>query len=326
MKFFDFGRFALSISTAVAFLAGCGGSSIGAPDAMPQSPAAATHEQHGGSWIRTEATIGALLYATGGCSGTCVFSYPGGEVVGSLATSGDAVCTDSSGNVFITESEHVVEYAHGSSTPSATLSLPGTDGWGCSVDPTTGNLAVVFSSTAGNIAIFAGARGEPTIYSANVQGEYCGYDSAGNLFVGGYKDQGYSVSELPAGGSGFNVFPIDAPIGTPGQIQWDGTYITWQSSNAQGAQTVSRLEISGSQAVVTGTTHFKGIKLQPLQSWLYGGVIVVPYAEHGAKSNEIGIWAYPKGGKATKVIQNFGSYNRHKVRLQGLAISVAPNR
>lgn len=139
-------------------------------------------------------------------------------------------------------------------------------------------LGVVFSSSTGNVAVFTGARGSPTIYGANVEGGYCGYDDAGNLFVGGLKYQGYALSELPAGGSTFSVFPIDAPVGTPGQIQWDGTYITWQSSNAQGDQTVSRLAISGSQAKVVGTTHFKGIKLQPLQSWIYSGVIIVPFA------------------------------------------------
>jgi phospholipase C len=53
MKSFDLGRFALSISAAVAFLAACGGSQppIGAPGAMPQSRASATQADRGGSWM-----------------------------------------------------------------------------------------------------------------------------------------------------------------------------------------------------------------------------------------------------------------------------------
>ena len=327
MKTLHSDRYVSGICAAAALLAACGGSQppIGAPGAMPQTRAIAAHAERGGSWMRREAKSGALLYATGGCSGTCVLSYPAGKVVGSLATSGQSVCTDSSGNVFITQSSQVVEYAHGGTSPIATLSLPGGDATGCSVDRTTGNLAVVFFGSEGNVAIFAGARGQPTLYGTNISASYCGYDNTGDLFVNGFANQAVALSELPAGSSSFNKCSIDQQVGIPGQMQWDGSYMTWQSNNEQGAETVSRLAISGSQVSIVGATHLKGIKLQPHQSWIYNGVVMVPFAQHGAKSNEIGIWAYPKGGKATKLIRNFGTYNRHKVRLQGLAISVAPS-
>jgi len=326
MKLPQLSRRALSLSVS-ALLIACSGSQppIGAPGAMPQSRASAiaTHAERGRSWMLPEARSSDLLYATGGCLGSCVFSYPNGKVVGSLTTSGQSVCTDSSGDIFITQSSQVVEYAHGGTSPIATLSLPGLDAWGCSVDPTTGNLAVVFS---GGIAIFTGASGTPTIYPPNLEGSYCGYDNMGDLFVDGWgSNQNVALSELPAGGSSFNVFSIDQHVGIPGQIQWDGSYMTWESSNPQGADTISRFVTNGSQATIVGTTNLKGIKLQPHQSWIYNGVVIVPFAQHGAKSNEIGIWAYPKGGKATELIRSFGAYNRHKVRFQGLAISVAPS-
>jgi hypothetical protein len=49
MRSLDFGRFALSSCLATAMLAGCGGSQppIGAPGAMPQAPAIATHADRG---------------------------------------------------------------------------------------------------------------------------------------------------------------------------------------------------------------------------------------------------------------------------------------
>ena len=137
-----------------------------------------------------------------------------------------------------------------------------------------------------------------------------------------------ALSELPAGTSGFNKLSVDQRVGAPGQIQWDGSYMTWQSSDPRGADVISRFVTNGSQATIVGTTTLEGIQLQTHQSWIYNGSVIVPFAPHGTKrvkSNEIGIWSYPKGGKATKLIRNFGTYSRHKVRLQGLAISVAPS-
>jgi hypothetical protein len=53
MKSLDFSRCALSICAAAAMLAGCGGSQppIGAPGAMAQTSAIATHAERGKSWM-----------------------------------------------------------------------------------------------------------------------------------------------------------------------------------------------------------------------------------------------------------------------------------
>jgi len=50
----------------MALLAGCGGSQppIGAPGAVPQSRAVATHVDRGGSWMQEEAKGEYLLYVT----------------------------------------------------------------------------------------------------------------------------------------------------------------------------------------------------------------------------------------------------------------------
>ncbi|MGA7201590.1 MAG: hypothetical protein WBX26_07160 [Candidatus Cybelea sp.] len=54
MKSLDFGRYALTSCVAAAMLAACGGSQppIGAPGAMPQTLAIATHAGHGKSWMQ----------------------------------------------------------------------------------------------------------------------------------------------------------------------------------------------------------------------------------------------------------------------------------
>jgi hypothetical protein len=268
---------------------------------------------------------GALIYATGGCGGTCVLSYPQGKVVGALSTSASGVCADSSGNIFIPEYNQVLEYAHGGTSPIATLSLPGNNSRGCAVDPTTGNLAVVvYGTSVSAVAIFSGARGQPSVYAPNISPTYCSYDDAGNLFVDGFANQAPGLSELPAGGSIFSGLSVPGPVGDPGQIQWDGAYLTWASDYraSTSGETVSRLAIYGSQATIVGTTHLLGIDRFAYQSWIYGNRIIIPYSNHGRSSKTIGIWRYPKGGMETKRIRDFPK--KGGLRFQGLAVSVAP--
>ena len=108
MKSFGLGTYALSGGVAVALLAGCGGSQppIGAPGAMPQTSAIATHADRGKSWMLPEAKGEDLIYAVGGCGGTCILSYPGGKVVGAITgydggAYESADCSDAKGNVYI---------------------------------------------------------------------------------------------------------------------------------------------------------------------------------------------------------------------------------
>jgi hypothetical protein len=297
-------------------LAGCGGSQppIGAPGAVPQTSASATHADRGKSWMLPEAKSESLIYATGGCLGTCVFSYPAGKLVGTLDVgfggsydfSGD--CTDANGNVFISNNENVFEYAHGGATPIATLELPGSNAIGCSVDPTTGNLAVVFSGSGKNVAIFPDATGTPAVYDSDIDSTFCGYDNSGNLFVDGLgSENAPSLAELPSGGSVFSAISISEAVGFPAQVQWDGQYITIEDAT-RGNIAVSRLQISGSAATIVSAAKFD-IHSTAGQSWIFGKNIFIPYGRvSGQKS--IGVWKYPKGGKPTKTIRVTGVYEK----------------
>lgn len=141
-------------------LAGCSGSQPPIP--MPQDSAIATRADRGKSGS------GDLLYVA--AAGTSYFfSYPKIKLVGTLKNAGAAdVCSDKSGNVFLTQGGNVLEYAHGATSPEATLEVPG-DSRGCAVDPGSDDLAVVYSKTSGNdVAIFHNESGSPTLYSSTL--------------------------------------------------------------------------------------------------------------------------------------------------------------
>ncbi len=176
MRSLGLGRYALSSCVAAALLAGCGGSQppIGAPSAMPQSRAIAQRAGRGGSWMLPEAKGEDLLYAGNKISRVNVFSYPAGKLVGTLSESAYSFCSDKNGNIFVVQplgsQSEILEYAHGGAEPIQTLYDANAVAVACSVDPTTGNLAVINFSTnglqgPGNVAIYQGAQGTPLLYS-----------------------------------------------------------------------------------------------------------------------------------------------------------------
>src|SRR5579862_8586028 len=297
-------RFAFTMGAAALF-AGCGGSQppIGTQGAMPQS-ATAKERVH-----RASESSGALIYATGGCGGTCVLSYPQGKVVAQLSQYGGAPCSDAAGNVFIPTVGQVVEYQHGGTTPIATLSLPSKSAgtYNCSVDPNTNNLAVTSLADSGlYVAVFANESGTPTLYSPRIDGVYCGYDNAGNLFGSGNTSKGFpAISELARGQSTFTPLSINGSLGAAaGQVQWDGSYITWQGRAIdREPASISRLTISGSTATVVSTTSLKGKVNRSTLSWIYSGRVLMPYSTSRVRFSKIAIWPYPQGGKPKSIIK-----------------------
>jgi hypothetical protein len=144
---------------------------------------------------------------------------PGGQI--------GSDCADDVGNVFIPNDDKVLKYAHGDTAPNAALSLPGSHALACAVDPATGNLAVIFSGSGTDVAVFPDASGSPTLYNAHNLPAYCGYDGSGDLFVDGIEGTGhYALAVLPSGASDFSKLSLPQSAGQPGQVQWDSTYIT----------------------------------------------------------------------------------------------------
>jgi hypothetical protein len=204
MKVNRFARYILSSCVAAAMLAGCGGSQppIGAPGAMPPF-APATHADRGKSWMLPEAKKQPLIYITAtGSPLVSVFTFAG-RLVGQLNIgSPQGECADKAGDVWIanTGASEMVEYAHGGKKPISTLEDPGQQPAGCSVNNTTGDLAVTNICNAqscgnGNLVIYPHASGSPKGYFNERIDHYyfCAYDSDGNLLV-----DGRSNKERPA--------------------------------------------------------------------------------------------------------------------------------
>lgn len=325
MRILDFGRYALNSCAAAALLAGCGGSQppIAAPGTMPQSGAIAQHADRSGSWMLPEAKSADLLYVATG-DNVYVLSYPHGKLVGNLGIVGNNLCSDKQGDVFIPSGDYeVLEYAHGGTSPIQTLHS-GDIPLGCAVDPTTGNLAVTNeASGAGEVAIFPNAKGtstwyrDPDIYTYGL----CGYDNKGNLFVDGNGTGNY-VAELPNGSSTFRNHALNGSFDVFGSIQWDGKHITL--SNPTTAQ-VYRLKFANLSFKVVGTTQINGWQNSDsghwpyIQTWLKGSSFIA----QSSSLAELGLWRYPQGGNANRVI---GPFKNGDVNIYGVTVSVAPNR
>ena len=263
-----------------------------------------------------------------------VLTYPQGSLLYKLTDWRAApvnLCSDAKGDVFVsastsTESGVIYEFAHGGKQPIATMNNPGsTDG--CSVDPTTGSVAVAnyFSPLHqhhSNIAVFGPGQSSPKIYHQwDLRGfKYCTYDSAGNLFAEAGDRHGLVLVELPHGSDRFVRVTLNKPIEIPGPIQWDGTdlAIGYPKSDA-----VYRVAVSGSTGTVVGSVLLKSPHGKILdQFWIDGHTLMVPFAASGTHAQEIGFWKYPGGGKIVGSLHSF----QGATYLFAATVSVAPQR
>jgi hypothetical protein len=256
-----------------------------------------------------------------------VYTYPQGQLVGTLAnlnTIATGECADSVGDVFITTSSpaltsKIFEYAHGATSPIATLNDPGVAS-GCAIDPETGNLAVANSFDTsnpyrhdyGDVAIYAEAQGRPTMYYGSQFGGFwfCGYDDKANLYLSAFDEYtGTQLVRLASGSNVFDVITLNMPLygdTFKPSVQWDGKHLTVSSSRAPQEEAVSvyRLSITGSSATVIGTTslgnrgqHHTG------QSWIQGGTIIgIDYKGF----RDVSLWHYPAGGRPVHTIRKMG--------------------
>ena len=309
MKIADLSRHALRFCAAATMLSGCGAaqSQIGGLGAVPESPATATQVKNGRPWIAPDAKKKDLLYISDrGTNDVYVYSYPRGKLNGTLTgfNDPDGECVDKTGDVFITNflSSNIIEYAHGGTSPIATLSDPGYYPADCSVDPTTGNLAVTnFETTSnlqGGVAIYQSAKGSPTYYTDSFiyLMFFCSYDDAGNLFVDGVTSgSAFTFAELPSGGTSFSNVTLNQTISEPGGVQWDGKYVAIIGQNTN---VIYQFTISGSSGTEVGSTPLNGAS-DVVEFWKQGAKVIGPDVGAG----DVGIWKYPAGGNPTKTLK-----------------------
>jgi hypothetical protein len=330
-------RFAFVFGTAALLLVGCvapsdQSSSLGSAQSsrsnaqsllfsflqrMERPPARANRRA---TWIAPEAKGRDLLYLSdGGAHEVVVYSYPGGKLVGMLTSLKDpaGACSDAHGNVWIVDSAsfEIVEFAHGGKKAEARLSDSGeANPLGCSVDPTTGNLAVTNIGTAsggGGFSIYAGAKGNAKHYQDSdlTYAYFCGYDNEGNLFIDGL-DSAYSfvLVELPSGSEKPQKISLSGKVAFPGGVAWDGEYIAIGDQYYQGKRTsaIFQYSVSGSVGTLEGTTTLTD-SCDSLQFAISGGrqkknqrgnAVAVP----DACSSSAAFYDYPAGGSPTETL------------------------
>jgi DNA-binding beta-propeller fold protein YncE len=327
-------RCAISIGPSMAFLIGCAGSQpqLVAPSAAQQSRVftIAEHADRAGSWMLPEAKGEDLLYASDENASTVyVFSYPNGELLGTLTGFQEPTgeCVDPRGDVFITDDVDspmtglVYEFAHGGTSPIATLVDQGAIPWGCSVDRTTGNLAVSNNFPA-SVAVYKKAQGNATVYSFSGVGVpyYCTYDGSGNLFVTIAAGQ-MPLAEIPRGSDSIKQLPVyGSRTESFGSIQWDGTYLAADDFSYGSHKLpiiIARIQVSGSYSKIVrlvGLRASHAIRYDPVQFWLENGRILRP--DTGAGGTAL-VWHYPEGGKVLEKL--------HASIAQGFeAVAVSP--
>ncbi|MGP8101387.1 MAG: hypothetical protein ACLQHL_11645 [Candidatus Cybelea sp.] len=288
---------------------------------LEQNGVAQTLRNHRGqSWIARDASRlkGPLLYVSdGGDNFLYVFSLPGGQLVekitGFRAIAG--LCSDKEGNVFVVDFDaaSVKVFPHGRKEPTAVLNDPDADPTGCSVDPTTGNLAVTNDITVtgsdmeepGDVAIYKNAKGTPQDYADPnmVYVSSDSYDSTGDLYVSGVADsyQNSSFAVLYKGRSKLKDLTLNQSFSAYSLLQWDGQYLAVASEND--AQ-MYRFKINGATGTKVGTTKLVGA------SAVYGFWIQNNELYAAGVSNDqpmVGFYPYPRGGKPTKTLLGFSS-------------------
>ncbi|HYL26616.1 MAG TPA: hypothetical protein VEW74_02210 [Candidatus Nitrosotalea sp.] len=301
-------RISLTLGAALA-IAGCQGSANLSSSALPQTAVRpiALHPQHQ-SWMAPNVAGQDLLYVSNGNGEVTVYRYWQHTLVGVLTDFTEPLgeCADGSGNVYIADyaAEKILEYSHGGKKPIKTLDDAPDSPYACSVDPTTGNLAVANNdgtSTQGNIAIWQKASGSPTHYTDSKIDNFvgCAYDGNGTLFVANVYVYGVGTffAWLPKNGSKLVDVTVPSPDPSRGGwgyvtgIQWDGKYFAIDAYN------IYRISLIHGQAYYVGSSQLGSG--DPF--WIYNntpgqqGTQVVG-GVNGNSGSRVDYWHYPAGG------------------------------
>jgi hypothetical protein len=302
----------LGMSAVVTLLTGCGGGSqLGSnqiqPNAHPMNlarvdRASGTRPAPGRSWMAPEAKKTDLAYILNFYSSEIfVFTYPRGKYVGSIlgATDPQGLCAAKTGNWWAVSSgsDQVLEYAHGGTTPLKTLNVTAGEPAGCSVDPTTGNLAVTILGT-GDVVVFTQGSGSGTTISDGLTNTYFdGYDNKGDLFVDGFQGSTPGLAELPKGSGPPVPITLSQPLGFPGGVQWHAKYL---AVGDQENPAIYHFAIRGRNAKKIGVTQLTGSDI--VGFWIQKPDVVAADAGNGTAA----IWKYPSGGSPIKMLQGPG--------------------
>jgi hypothetical protein len=283
------------------------------PAWLPTPRAIVCHRNTEKSWM-SPAAAGPLLYVSDiGAEDVDVFSYPGGKQVGKLTGFSEpaGLCTDRKGDVFVVDSgsDRILEYAHGGTSPIATL-LGGTP-LGCSVDPRSGNLAATNFMAGpngfGSVMIFTKARGTPQQYNALYHTYFCAYDDAGNLYVDGFANDGQvALIEFAKGQSTLTQLGLQTNSGWAGGLAWNGKHLLMEDPLAnkfvpsRPTNAIYVLSIVSFVAMLEQTMPLGGA-LDVAQFAVRGKTVIAA----DASNENVVYYPYPQGGSPTKTLTDF---------------------
>ena len=295
-------RMALAVG-AVALVAGCGAIQppVGPPAAIPQSRTIAKHDDR-------------LLYISDeGTNDVYVYSLSKGTIVETLTGFSEprGVCLDNAGDIWITEAGNskLIEYAPGGTKPIASVNDPGEFPVDCSINGTTGNLGAANIISAkygpGSLSVYSGTVGAPAIVRAFAHTYDAAYDLAGNLFVDGADDHGWSqFGELARGAK--TVVPLTLKGGTisnPINLQYaDGHLAIGDDRGYSEDSVIYQVAVKGSAAKVIGRTRLHDANV--IAFFIVGSqVFCLNSTKLGVR---VDVYNYPAGGRATTVIKVSG--------------------
>lgn len=302
---------------ALAFLTACGAQN--GASTLPQGPVAPEQAKRHPSM--SPDVRGTYLYvADSGNAAVYVYkNFPdikkhNARVIRDLGPVG--LCSDKDGNVFVTGVRSgeaaILEYAHGGTTPIATLAdSPSTAPAGCAVDQTNENLAVANEASygwgsSGNVLVFKGAKGTPATYTSSTMTEpvWCAYDNAGNLYVVGVNGaSGGVVYAILRKGStelvNLNISGLQTNL--IGGIAWDGKYLAVPGSvTGSDLLQIYQIQISGSSGTIVNKNSLGGFRVGGGMV-IYDGQLLLPI-DHV----RVARWPYPAGGNAKEPQQILG--------------------
>jgi len=306
-------RYAAALCALAVLPAGCG--SPNSVAGVPQPPKSAARSSINGSWMSSEARSSALFYVSTGADGAIyVYKYPKGQLVGGLLNTGESygLCSDANGDVFVTNNNATYEYPHGSASPSAVLTSPFGGTTSCSVDPGSGDLAVV--APFSGVAIYRPVTGQGwhiaklcAFDSPSLR--WCAYDASGDLFIDGNASGSYSVWVLEKNKHNFKRVILDKHF-VAANMQWDGKYMAIGES----AHNIRRFKFIGATGTQVGVTRLK-LFGQIFQFWIQGTTLSA--AANQSAHSVVASWPYPAGGEPQNEFTQSKTY--------GVTVSVAPS-
>lgn len=245
-----------------------------------------------------------------------VYTYPRLALVGTLAgffSHPQGECADKAGDVWIasTNRQQLLEFAHGGLDPIATLKETGYFPVGCSVSPTSGDLAVVNLKSnyggPGSISIFKNASGNPTVfaYPDDIYLVYFdGYDSHGNLFFDGFDDSlTFQIAEIKDS----NVTGLTlsgATINFPGAVVARGQSVNVEEQESPtGGSVMYQTTLSGTTLTVNAAAQFQNAN-DCAGTSLFGGKksLKAICPNNDGSASTVNVYKYSRGGMPTKSV------------------------